>query len=152
MISSPELPHYGLCFSSQAFSQTPSSIASSLPVRRGSSSTKQKRRGCEGAGVADLEIVEEVVADERGEAAGAEVRHDGRQARADGEVAGAADELLGERAEPGPRIEGALGVVQPHRLATPAEREAGGERGRRRSARESSKIERGKGADRKSVV
>jgi hypothetical protein len=36
-----------------------------------------------GAGVADLEVVEEVVAAERREGAGREVRHDGRQAQAD---------------------------------------------------------------------
>jgi hypothetical protein len=83
-------------------------------------------RGRERRGVADLEVVEEVVADERGEAAGAEVRHDGRQAQADGKVAGAADELPGEGAEAGPRVEGPVGGVQLHRLAAAAERGRGG--------------------------
>jgi hypothetical protein len=59
-------------------------------------------------GAADLEVVEEVVADERGEAAGAEVRHEGRRARANGEIAGTADELAGQRVEPSPAIEGTV--------------------------------------------
>lgn len=74
-----------------------------------------------------LEVVQEVVADERGEAACAEVRHDGRQARTDREVAGAADELAREGAEAGPRIEGPVGVVQVHRLAPRASAERGGD-------------------------
>lgn len=62
-----------------------------------------------------LEGVEEVVADEGGEAAGTEVGDDGRQARAHREVASATDELAGKSAEAGPHIEGAVGVVQLHR-------------------------------------
>lgn len=64
----------------------------------------------------DLDGVEEVVADERGEAAGAEVGDDGHQARPNREITVAAEKLIGERAESSPRIETAVGVVLLHRL------------------------------------
>lgn len=65
-----------------------------------------------------------------GEAAGAEVRDDGGQARARREVAGAAEELVGEVAEAGPRVEGPVGVV--HQLHRPSRRVPAGARARRR--------------------
>lgn len=60
--------------------------------------------------------MEEVVPKKRGEAAGAEIGDDGREARAHAEVAAAAEELACESAEAGPRVEGAVGGgVQLHR-------------------------------------
>lgn len=72
-----------------------------------------------------------------GEAAGAEVRDDGGQARARREVAGAAEELVGEVAEAGPRVEGPVGVV--HQLHRPSRRVPASEKARAREGRRTPK-------------